>query len=430
MKKYIKIAALALVVALASCDSEADGTDFVEVGGNAVPQATISRLDRNFNLPIAIFTKEGVTATKVEIYKNIATTTADPIKLGDKVADATIAGSTATFNTSTLGSFDTFPVTQTDGTVVNNGKTGVLVLAILTTYSDGSSTRAPYRLTVAKGIVWKADDHGSATTTTTATSGVTTVLYNNPEPVVIHYATVTNTGTVVDNVVGEWSINGGAYSVIPGLTLSKTKQTIDLAGLDYIGAGVQPDDVVTFKFTVTAGTQTDAITTKITYADQVFDGAKDGALSNSDTTSQFSFQTGLNYDGADTAHTEVTFTSPFGFVRSSDDVRIQFVKANALNFETTNLLQAEAAFNAGVKVAGLNNLVLNDVVLYKVTRNVNLGSDDEPDFQDVTYYGLIQITDRVAGATSQQLSFSYKEGVLYLEEATTPVVINPDTLKK
>jgi hypothetical protein len=424
MKKYIKFAALALAVVLASCSSEEDGTDFVEVGGNAVPQASISRLDRNFDLPIAIFTKEGVTATKVEIYQNIAATTADPIKLGPKVADATIANGKATFNTSTLGSFDVFPVTQTDGTVTLNGKTGVLVLAILTSYSDGSSTRAPYRLTVSKGIVWKADDHGSATNTTTSTSGVTAVLYNDPTPVNIHYATVSNTGTVVDKVEGEWSINGGAYSPIPGLTFSTSKQTIDVAGLDYIGAGVQPDDVVTFKFTVTAGTQTDAITTKITYAEQVFDGAKDGALSNSDTTSQFSFQTGLNYDGADTAHTEVTFTSPFGFVRSSNDVRIEFVKANGLNFNTTTLLQAEAAFNAGTKVSGLNNLVLNDVVLYKVTRNVNLGSDDEPDFQDVTYYGLIQITDRVAGTTSQKLSFSYKEGVLHLAEPTTPVVID------
>ncbi len=424
MKKYIKIAAIALVAVLASCSSDDETIDFTEVGGNAVPQATISRLDTNFDLPIALFTKEGVTATKVEIYQNIAATTSDPVKLGPKVADATIAGAKATFNTSTLGSFDVFPVT-TNGVTTNTGRTGVFVLAIITTYSDGSTTKAPYRLTVAKGIVWKADDHGTATTTTTSTSGVTAVLYEDPTPVFIHYATVTNPGTVVASVVGSWSKNGGAFTPFAD-TFSTTKQSINIAKIPYTTyGGLVAGDKITYRFVVTSSTgQQDTISTTVTFADQLYDGAKDGVLSNSDTTSQFSFATGLNYVGADATHPEVTFTQGFGFKRSSDNVRIQFV-ISTLDFEESNLFDAQTAFDNGTPLSAVTNLHVDDVILYKVTRNINLGTADKPNFQDVTYFGLIQITDIVAGATSQQLKFSYKEGVLNMEEPTTPVVIIP-----
>jgi len=424
MKKYIKIAAIALVAVLASCSSDDETIDFSESGGNAVPQASISRLDTNFDLPIALFTKEGVTATKVEIYQNIAATTADPVKLGPKVADATIAGNKATFNTSTLGSFDVFPVTA-NGVTTNTGKTGVFVLAIITTYSDGTTTKAPYRLTVAKGIVWKADDHGTATTTTTTTSGVTAVLYEDPTPAFIHYATVTNAGTVVTSVVGSWSKNGGAFTPFAD-TFSTTKQSIDVANIPYSTyGGLVAGDKITYRFVVTSSTgQQDTISTTVTFADQLYDAAKDGVLSNSDTTSQFSFATGLNYVGADATNPEVTFTQGFGFKRSSNNVRIQFV-LSTLDFEDSNLFDAQTAFDNGTPLAAVTNLHVDDVILYKVTRNVNLGTADKPNFQDVTYFGLIQITDRIAGTTSQQLKFSYKEGVLNLEEPTTPVVIIP-----
>lgn len=425
MKKYIKFAAIALVAVLASCSSDDETIDFSETGGNAVPQASISRLDTNFDLPIALFTKEGVTATKVEIYQNIAATTADPVKLGPKVADATIAGGKASFNTSTLGSFDVFPVTK-DGVTTNTGTTGVFVLAIITTYSDGTTTKAPYRLTVAKGIVWKADDHGKATTTTTTTSGVTAVLYDDPTPVFIHYATVTNTGTVVTSVVGSWSKNGGAFTDF-AKTFSTTKESINITEIPYTTyGGLVAGDKITYKFVVTSSTgQQDTISTTVTFANQLFDGVKDGVLSNSDTTSQFSFATGLNYVGADATNPEVTFTQGFGFKRSSDKDRIQFVTSTTLDFEDSSLFDAQTAFDNGTPLAALTNLNVDDVILYKVTRNVNLGTSDKPDFQDVTYFGLIQITDRIAGTTSQQLKFSYKEGVLNLEEPTTPVVINP-----
>ncbi|WP_278020384.1 hypothetical protein [Flavobacterium ginsengisoli] len=71
MKKYIKqIAAFAFIATLASCSAD-DNMEFATTGGNAVPTTTsISRLDNNYNLPLNTYTKEGVTVTKVEIFKN------------------------------------------------------------------------------------------------------------------------------------------------------------------------------------------------------------------------------------------------------------------------------------------------------------------------------------------------------------------------
>jgi hypothetical protein len=425
MKKYIKqIATFALIATLASCAAD-DDVDFTSVGGNVVAQASISRLDKNFDLPIKVFTKEGVTASKIEIYKNAAETTADPIILGDKVADATIGANGATFNTSTLGSFDVFPVTHDDGTITLDGKTGSYSLAIVTTYSDGSNSKATYTLAVTKGIVWKVLDEDDLPTTTSATSGVTSVKFMNPDPVNIYYATVTNGTTVVDNVVGEFAKNGSAtYTALPPGSFSTTAQTIDVAGIPYTTYGtLVAGDKITYRFTVSAGTQKDVISTTITFADQVFGSAQGGSVANADVTSQFSFATGLNYDGADTKNTEITFVSPFGFKRSSDKVRVLFVKST-LDYDTANLFDAETAFNTGTQVTQLTDLATNDVVLYKITRNVNLGTATKPNFKDVTYYGLIKITDRVEGSTSQKLSFSYKEGEL-LQATTTPPVVIP-----
>ncbi|MDW8849336.1 hypothetical protein SD960_04470 [Flavobacterium sp. MMLR14_040] len=429
MKKYIKqIATFALIAALASCSSD-DDIDYTSVGGNAVPQASISRLDTNFDLPITVYTKEGVTATKIEIYKNAAETTSDPIVLGAKVSDATIGtDGTATFNTSTLGSFDVFPVTS-NGTTTLTGKTGTFPLVVVSTYSDGSTTRAIYTLTVAKGIVWKVLNAAGLPKTTSSTSGVSTVKYKNPATVKIYYATVTNPGTVVTSVVGSWSKNSatGPFTQFDNavLPLSTTTQTIDIANIPYATyGGLVAGDKITYRFVVTGSDgQQDTISTTVTFADQVFDAEKSGTLSNSDETSKFSFASGLNYDSGDSSKSEITFEEDFGFVKSRNDVRVQFVKS-ALTYETANLFAAETEFNAATdanKVLRVSDLNTNDVVLYKITRNVNLGTVEKPNFKDVTYYGLIKVTDHVAGTTSQKLSFSYKEGVLYQATETTPV---------
>lgn len=413
MKRYIKqIAALAMLVAFASCSSDDDVAMVDNVGGSVAPQtASISRLDNNYNLPSKIYTKEGVTATKVEIYKNTAAASEVFVR-GAKVSDATIADGVASFNTSTLGSFDVFPNTATPP--VNIAKTGTFSLLIVSTYSDGSTTTMPFTLTVGKGIVWKVyNDDGDLVTN--ATSGVSSFKIDDPTPVEIHYATVKKATTTIQSVVGEWSKNDGAFSSLPG-TFATTAGTIDIANIPYSTyGGLVAGDKITYRFTVTAGTQTDVISTTVTIADQTFGSALNGSISNSASASKFSFLTGSSYDSTNTANAEIQFVSPFG-IAVSGETPIDFVKAAGLDYATANLFAAETAYTAGAKVTSLTNLNVGDVVVYKVTRSVNFGTASSPEYHDVLYTGILKVTDRVQGATSQELKFSFKEGVLSVAE--------------
>jgi hypothetical protein len=392
MKKYIKqIAAFAFIVTLASCSAD-DNMELGTTGGNAVPTtSSISRLDNNYNLPLNTYTKAGVTVSKVEIFKNTAKTTSEPIVFGAKVADATLSEGKATFNTSTLGSFDNFPVTK-DGVTTLTGKTGTFALAVLATYSDGTTSQAQFNLAVGKGITWQGyDDEGHLVNTTS--SGVSSILYKDPTPALIYIAPIKKSTTTVTSIVGYWSKNdSGTFAALP-LTLTNGAQPIDLAKISYdtYGGGLVAGDKITYKFIITAGTQTDEISTTVTFDNQEFGSSNEGSISN--TASTFSFATG------DNSASEITFVSPFGF-KASTDVTIDFVEST-LDFETADLFAADAAYAAGTKVVSLSNLDAGDVVLYKITRN------------KVATYGLIEVTDKVQGTTSQELKFSYKEGVLH-----------------
>lgn len=404
MKKYIKqIAAFALIAVLASCDSADDNVNLTSVGGNAAPAtSSISRLDNNYALPLNTYPKEGVTVSKVEIFKNTAKVTSDPIIFGDKVADATLAEGKATFNTSTLGSFDVFPVTS-GGVTTLTGKTGSFSLAILTTYSDGSTTRAPWTLTVGKGISWQGyDDTGKLVNTTS--SGVSSILYEDPTPAFIHIAPVKKGTTTVTSIVGYWSKNdSGTFAELP-LTIKNTGESIDLAAIPYTTYGaLVAGDKITYRFIITAGSQTDQISTSVTFDNQEFGSSSAGSISN--TASTFSFATG------DNSASEIEFNSPFGIIVSGK-TPINFVKS-PLAYATADLFTAEAAYTSGTKVTELTNLVVGDVVVYKITRKVNFGTESDPDIQDVLYTGILTITDKVQGTTSQELKFSYKEGVLH-----------------
>ena len=73
MKKYIKqIVALALIVSFASCSPDDEKVDMLSAGGSAVAPGSISRIDANVPLVVKLKLKEGVTVTKVEIYRNTA----------------------------------------------------------------------------------------------------------------------------------------------------------------------------------------------------------------------------------------------------------------------------------------------------------------------------------------------------------------------
>ncbi|MFC0776814.1 hypothetical protein [Flavobacterium sp. HJSW_4] len=268
MKKYIKqIAAFAFIVTLASCSAD-DNMELGTTGGNAVPTtSSISRLDNNYDLVLNTFTKAGVTVSKVEIFKNNAKTTSDPIVFGDKVADAVLSEGKATFNTSKLGSFDNFPVTSGSTTTLT-GKTGTFQLAVLGTYSDGTTSQAVFSLVVGKGITWQGfDDSGALVNTTT--SGVSTIELDDLTPVNVYINPIKKASTTVTSIVGYWAKNDSTTFAALPLTLTNGKQTIDLAKIDYSTyGGLVAGDKITYKFIITAGTQTDEISTTVTFVDE------------------------------------------------------------------------------------------------------------------------------------------------------------------
>ena len=146
MKKYIKqIILLALVVSFVSC-TEDEEVPMTSVGGNVVLTSTSIDYDAT-NIPLKLKTilKAGVTIGKIEVYNNTQPVTTKPVILGSKLADATIVDANlATFSSSTL---------NTNGVwnypTVANGTTPIRI-AIVTTFSDGSSLNNPYTVTVKK----------------------------------------------------------------------------------------------------------------------------------------------------------------------------------------------------------------------------------------------------------------------------------------
>ncbi len=419
MKKYIKqIIALALIVSFASCSQDDEKIDMLSAGGSAVAPGSISRLDNNVPISIKVNLKDGVAATKVEIYKNTAAKATLPIVLGDKVADATITAvdnktATAIYSSSALGSFDVFPVTGTDGTVTLTGTTGTFPLVIKTTFSDGTVTTIPYVQTVAKGIVWKILD-ADGLPVTNATSGVTSFKLKDHTPVNIRFAAVKKAATTLTSIVGTWSKKAVDGTVttgdLPGTIDADTKvKTVDIAAIDYATyGGLAAGDVITYIYTVTAGTQTDVISTKITIANQVFGSSLSGSLSSDLTMNQFDLAANKSLAN-DSSKGEIIFTPSFGFSKAGT-ARIDFVKGT-LSYDDTDLFKAEEAYTAGTKVTSVTDLATNEVVLYKIIRNVNLGTEEKPNFKDVSYYGLLKVGNKTTGSL-ESFAFTYKEGEL------------------
>jgi hypothetical protein len=138
MKKYIKqIALLFLFVAFASCTENssddlnmpaASGRPVLGASTNPVRVAADSRIkNTDTAIPIYIYTflKEGVTLKSLAVYNNTAAS--GPVVVGTKVADATIDGATASFNSSTLSGNPAF----------NGPKDKTIRLAFVATFSDG-----------------------------------------------------------------------------------------------------------------------------------------------------------------------------------------------------------------------------------------------------------------------------------------------------
>ena len=413
MKKYLKqIVALALIVFFASCSPD-EKVEMLSAGGSVSGQGvatpgSISRLDKTYLIPLSIHTKEGVSTNKIEIYRNIAADASAPIILGAKVSDAVIAadGKTATYNSSTLGSFDAFPTAS----LGNTGKTGTFSLAIVSAFSDGTVTTIPYVQTVGKGIVWKIID-ANGNVVTNATSGVSSFKLNDPTPVIIRFAPITKTPANLTSIVGQWTktTTTGAITTgnLPGaITPNTSTKSVDIAAIPYSTyGGLVIGDVITYTYTVTAGTQTDFISTKVTIVTQNLNAEKAATLSDDLTKNKFSLKTGLNFANSNIIDGEIVFKTPFGISKEGATV-IDFVKSNTTPYATADLFKVQADYNAGTKVTSLTGLVKNDIVLYKIVRGTGATA--------ITSYGMITVGDTntttLNGTTTNSFGIVYKEG--------------------
>lgn len=259
MKNIIKQAVLlSLFLNFASCIPDDQELDYSASGGNTVLTTTsISRLDKNFDLPITIVAKEGVTLSKIEAYYNTSTNAS--VTLGTKIGEPTLSadGKKATLNTSLLADFEHFGKDK-------NATTGTFAIVLHSTFSDGSVIDNAYTLTVGKGISWyEIAEDGSDVLT--ATSGVPEIDYlDNTEGVnIIRYKVAKKATTVVDKVEMQWKKGEtGTYATSPS-TFPTTKGSFDLGTIDYAAYGLAPGDDLYIRFVVTAGAQSDFIETKI-----------------------------------------------------------------------------------------------------------------------------------------------------------------------
>lgn len=144
MKKYIKqILLLALVVSFVSCTDDEE-VAMTPVGGNVILTTTsINYVDTNIDLKLKTILKSGVTVSKIEVYNNTETVSTKPVILGSLITNATVVDAKlATFSSSTL---------NTNGVwnyPTNANGTTTIRLALVSTFSDGTTINNPYTLTV------------------------------------------------------------------------------------------------------------------------------------------------------------------------------------------------------------------------------------------------------------------------------------------
>ena len=249
--------------AILSCTPKEEKIDFLNVGGNVILTDTkISRLDINNNVNLKVITKEGVTANSITIFKNGATAPANPVIIGAKIGDATIATGTATFNSSGLTTYPQFASNLATST-------GNITLVLQSTYSDGTTVTNPYTIAVARGINWRVlNADGAVVDRTASTDLAATANYLDSTPGInlLKYKTYTKypATTVISSVNLEWKKNTtGTYAPVAG-TLPTTSGTIDLGNIPYTSYGLAVGDVLYYRLSVVSGTHTDIITAKVT----------------------------------------------------------------------------------------------------------------------------------------------------------------------
>ncbi len=372
MKNNFKFLLLALLVMiLHSCDSEDYSFDYTDIEANVVlSDSKISVFDTNEDLNLSLITANGITIDKLEIFKD-----------NSKISDALINGTSATFNTSSLGDF-------LFGDDLDE-PTGSFSLSSLATISNGKTTNSNFSVKVSKAI--------------TLDEEVATVKYGDTTSQQVIFETFTKYAAI-DEVILQWkNKKAGVYAEDTDYTFDIEEDYIDLNDLDYkTKYNLIVGDTLYYKFIAKSGVLIDEIETSIVFVAQEMGSSSSASLSNSN--SEFNLST-LEY-----AEGEIQFIASNGFEAVSG-ISIDFVKI-AVPVEMTpeeyftagDLINARTAYDSGTKITSATNLVIDDIFVYKVER---LDEDDNT----VISYGLIQIGDvTLVNGTEETVNFSFKEG--------------------
>jgi hypothetical protein len=371
MKKHFKSISLCILVAVgfSSCTTDDNSLDPTNLGGYVhLTDGTISLFDTNADLNLNLITNSGVTVDAVEIQQD-----------GAVIANATVTGETASFNSSAFGALasgDKFP------------------LFISSTLSNGSKAGDPATVSVGDAISF--DDQPES------------VEFMNNTESILSYSTFTHSATIDDVTLFMKKNEDGTYEE-SDLVLDVAGDEINLGDIDYDAFDAEVGDILFYKFVATSGTLSQEIVAEIEILPQSFGAATDATLSAAAGMNEYNLASGeYAVDG------EMSFVDPSGFGL------VDFVKATVPMdmtaeeyFNNTDLFEAEAEYDAGVKLTSIVTVSDEDVYIYKVTRTIT----DEDDVEsDVVYYGIIKIGDTVVvNGTENSFDFQYAEGTIIRE---------------
>ncbi|WP_271765356.1 hypothetical protein [Aquimarina algiphila] len=367
----------ALIISAASCsDDEDPGATGVSSGATAIlTDSQISVFDVSKDLAIEITGDAQVSG--IEVFNG-----------STKIADATVSGNGATFNSSSLGA-------------LGSGSIGLdFVLSIAG--GNFPSTVSAQTINVSK-VISLTDEVSSIKIKDTASTNL------------IKYVTST-AGATIDDIVVTWRNGKAGMETDISTGFDTDEGTIDLKDRDYItDYGLTKGDTLIYSFSVSSGALTDKVEATIAIVPQPFNDESSGNLANNTTSNQLDLLTGTSFID-DAFSGDIDFVGPqgFGAINNTVDmenyaVDIAFVKLTdtgaAFYADYNDVEQAKVDFDAGVSATTIQ-VAKDDIIVYKIVRNT--GTTAMPVLKD--FYGSILVGDiTIVNGMAVDMDLSSKE---------------------
>lgn len=384
MKKHFKSISLCILIAVgfSSCETDDNSLDPTNLGGYVhLKDRTISLFDTSADLKLNLITNAGVTVESIEILQDSLS--------GEFLGNAVVSGETASFNSAILGEF----VFIDEDTVAQ--PTGSFSIFISSTLSNGKTTGDPATINVVDAISFDEEPES--------------VKFMDSTTTILSYETFTHSA-IIDDVTLFWKKNKLGTYAESDLVLDVDGEEFNLADIDYDAFDAKANDTIYYKFVATSGTLSQEIVAKIAILPQSFEAATEATLSPAAGMNEFNLGSGEYAIEGETG--EMSFKAPSGFDLAFDFVKVTVPAGMTAEeyFNDTDLMVAEAAYNAGTKLTSVDNVSDGDVYIYKVTRTI---TDEDEVESDLVFYGIIKIDNTiVVNGTANSFEFKYAEGTI------------------